>query len=87
MEDLARHTQEWKDSHPLKEWRQRNAYSTQQAALVLDIKESRILTVEAGEAPTDDEMKVITQRTGITKDHWITWERALPHGRAVSPRG
>jgi hypothetical protein len=87
MEDLARHTQEWKDSHPLKEWRQRNAYTTQQAALVLDIKESRILTVEAGEAPTDDEMKVITQRTGITKDHWITWERALPHGRAVSPRG
>jgi hypothetical protein len=87
MEDLARHTQEWEDSHPLKEWRRRNAYSTQQAALVLDIRESRILTVEAGEAPTDDEMKVITQRTGITKDHWTTWERALPHSRAVSSRG
>jgi hypothetical protein len=83
MEDLARRTQDWKDSHPLKEWRQRNAYSTQKAALVLDIKESRILTVEAGEAPTDDEMKVITQRTGITQAQWTTWERAIPRGRAV----
>ena len=84
MEDLARRTQGWKDSHPLKEWRRRNAYSTQKAALVLDIKESRILTVEAGEAPTDDEVKTITQRTGITKDHWTTWEQAIPRGRAVS---
>ncbi len=87
MEDSARRTQEWKDSHPLKEWRRRNAYSTQKAALVLDIKESRILTLEAGEAPTDDEMKTITQRTGITKDHWATWEQAIPRSRAVPPQG
>jgi len=87
MEDLARRTEEWKDSHPLKEWRRRNAYSTQQAALVLDITESRILTVEGGEAPTDDEMKIITQRTGITKDLRTKWERALPRSRAVAPRG
>jgi hypothetical protein len=78
MEDLARRTQGWKDRHPLKEWRRRNAYSTQKAALVLDIKESRILTVEAGEAPTDDEMRVITQRAGITQAQWTTWERAIP---------
>jgi DNA-binding XRE family transcriptional regulator len=80
MEDLARRTQEWKDSHPMKEWRRRKGYSTQQAALILDVKEARILHLEAGESPTDDEMKAITQRTGITKDHWTTWEQAIPRG-------
>jgi hypothetical protein len=43
MEDLARLTQKWKDSHPLKEWRRRKGYLTQQAALVLDVNEARIL--------------------------------------------
>ncbi len=87
MEDLARRTQEWKDSHPLKQWRQRTGYATQQAALVLDIREARILHLEVGEPPTDDEMKTITQRTGITKAHWIAWERALPRGRTIPPQG
>lgn len=86
MEDLARHTQEWKDRHPLKEWRRRKGYSSQQAALVLDVKEAQILHFEAGESPTDDEMKTITQRTGITRDHWTTWERALPRGRTIPTR-
>jgi hypothetical protein len=80
MEDLAILSQKWKDSHPLKEWRRRKGYSTQQTALVLDVKEARILHLEAGESPTDDEMKAITQRTGITKDHWTTWEQAIPRG-------
>jgi len=87
MEDLARRTQEWKDGHPLKRWRHAQGYTTHQTALVLDIKEPRILHLEAGESPTDEEMKTITQRTGITKDDWTTWERALPRGRAVPPQG
>jgi transcriptional regulator with XRE-family HTH domain len=72
---------------PLKRWRHAQGCTTQQTALVLDIREQRILQLEAGESPTDDEMKIITQRTGITKDDWATWERALPRGRAVPPQG
>jgi transcriptional regulator with XRE-family HTH domain len=87
MEDLARRTQEWKKSHPLKRWRQRKGYPTSQAALVLDIWEARILKLELGESPTEDEIKTITQRTGITKDDWIAWERAIPRGRGVSSEG
>jgi hypothetical protein len=87
MEDLAARTQEWKHNHPLKEWRHRKGYKTQQAALVLDIKEARIVQLEIGEPPTDSEMKTITQRTGITKDQWTRWERAVPHGRAVPTQG
>jgi len=86
MEELARLTQKWRDSHPLREWRRRNGYSTQQAALVLDAKEARILHLEESEFPRDDEMKTITQRTGITRDHWTTWDRALPRGRTVPTR-
>jgi hypothetical protein len=83
MEDLARRTQEWKDRHPMNEWRRRNAYSTQQAALVLDMIEKRLQDLETGEPPTDQEMKMITQRTGITQAQWTTWERAIPRGRTV----
>ena len=84
MEDLARRTQECKESHPLKRWRQRKGYPTPQTVLVLDIQEPRILKSEMGESPTEDEMKTITQRTGITKDDWTAWERAVPPGRGVS---
>ncbi len=87
MEDLARRTQEWKDNHPLKQWRKRTGYATQQAALVLDIQEARMLHLETGEPPTDDEMKTITQRTGITRAAWATWEDAIPRGRTVPPQG
>ncbi len=87
MEDLARRTQEWKDSHPLKRWRYAQTYTTQGAALALDIKEARILQLEAGDPPTGEEMRAITQRTGITRDHWTAWERAVPGGRVVSPQG
>jgi len=83
MQDLARRAQEWKDTHPLKRWRQTQVYSTQQAALVLDMMEKRIQDLETGEPPTDHEMKTITQRTGITQAQWTTWERAIPRGRAV----
>jgi hypothetical protein len=86
MEDLDRRTQEWKDNHPLKRWRHAQGYTTHQAALVLDIKEARIPHLEVGEPPTEEEMKTITQRTGITKDHWTIWERAIPRGR-VPPQG
>ena len=87
MEDLARRTQEWKDSHPLKRWRQRNGFASQEAARVLDIVEARILHLEVGEPPTNGEMKTITQRTGITQAQWTTWERAIPGGRVVPPQG
>jgi hypothetical protein len=87
MEDLARRTQEWKDSHPLKQWRKRTGYPIQQAALVLDIQEARMLRLETGEPPTDDEMKTITQRTGITRAVWAAWEHAIPRGRTVPPEG
>ncbi len=87
MEDSARRTQEWKDNHPLKQWRQRTGYTTRQTALVLDIKEARIVHLEAGESPTDDEMKTITQRTGITQAVWATWEGTIPRGRTVPPQG
>jgi hypothetical protein len=83
MEDLPRRTQEWKDSHPLKRWRHAQGYTTQDAAKVLDINEARIPQFEVGESPTEEEMKTITQRTGITRDHWTTWERAIPRGRVV----
>jgi hypothetical protein len=84
MEDLARRIQGWKERHPLKRWRHGKGYPTPQAALVLDIQEARILKLETGESPTEDEMKTITQRTGITKDDWTAWERAVPPGRGVS---
>jgi hypothetical protein len=84
MQDLARRAQEWKNTHPLKRWRQAQVvYSTQQAALVLDMMEKRIQDLETGDPPTDHEMKTITQRTGITQAQWTTRERAIPRGRAV----
>ena len=86
MEDLARRTQEWKDSHPSKEWRLRNAYSTQKAALVLDIEESRILTVEAGEAPTDDVDEGHHPAYRNHKGSLDHMGQAIPRGRAISPR-
>ncbi|HLW60133.1 MAG TPA: hypothetical protein VKV57_09475 [bacterium] len=87
MEDLTRRTLEWKESHPLKQWRRRKGYAPQQAALVLDFPEARLLNLEVGDPPTDDEMKTITQRTGITQAQWTVWERAVPRGRAVPPQG
>ena len=86
MEDLARRTQEWKDRHPLKQWRQREGYTPQQAGRVLDIMAARMVHLEGGESPTDDEMKTITQRTGITQAVWAAWEQAKPRGR-VPPQG
>jgi hypothetical protein len=82
MQDLAQRAQEWRDIQPLKRWRQTQAYSTQQAALVLDMVEKRIEDLETGDPPTDHEMKTITQRTGITQAQWTTWERAIPGGPA-----
>jgi hypothetical protein len=84
MEDLARRTQEWQDRQPLKRWRRRKGFTAHLAALVLDIGETRILQLEAGQPPTNDEMKTITQRTGITQAVWATWEQATPS--RVPPR-
>jgi len=87
MEDTARRTREWKDRNPLKRWRRRKGFTTQLAALVLDIGEARILQLETGQPLTNDEMKTITQRTGITQAVWASWEGAIPRGRTVPPQG
>jgi hypothetical protein len=85
MEDSARRTQEWKDRNPLKRWRRRKGFTTQLAVLVLAMGEARILQLEAGQPPTNDEMKTITQRTGITQAVWATWEGTIPRGPTIPP--
>ncbi|HKV45763.1 MAG TPA: hypothetical protein VJT32_13985 [bacterium] len=87
MDDLRLRTQEWRESHPLKQWRRSQGYSIRQAGIVLDMLETRILHLEVGEPPAEDEMATIAQRTGITKDSWTAWERVLPRDRQTQSQG
>jgi hypothetical protein len=88
MDDKARRTQDWRDSHPLVVWRKAQDLTSLQATEKLGITARRLLELEIGSRPSDTEMKTITERTGIDRDQWTAWELANPRGGpAVPPKG
>jgi transcriptional regulator with XRE-family HTH domain len=89
MDDKAKRTQDWRDSHPLVVWRKAQDLTSQQAAEKLGITARRLLELEiVSRRPSDAEMKTITERTGINRDQWTAWELANPRGGpAVPPQG
>ena len=80
MEYLARRTQDWRDSNPLKRRREAGGLTTHQVAEILGMTNAQVLKLEAGASPTDAEMTMVTRGSGITRTQWTAWERAMPRG-------
>jgi len=79
MDDMGKRTQEWQDSNPLIVWRKTQNLTSQQVADKLGLTARRLLELETGSRPKDEEWKLITPRTGITPEQLVAWERAKPH--------
>ncbi len=86
MEDMGKRTQDWKDINPFIVWRKAQDLDSRQAAEKLGLTERRLLELEVGYPPTDEEWKLVTARTEITRDQWKTWVVAKPHIRVEAPK-